>query len=306
MCATAIHPSDPTRVPCRRHNDLHALLLQLPDGVLSIIVRYMGKLTRRLCSKLQSVYGSPGSTLSPPEPLMATRDKVATLAALRSVVQSWRYPDGVKHLVLRTFGGCCTHKNATMDALTCATFVEALPNLQDIGCHSITPALDQAGSRVERITPHTALTSVHLQEAPADVSSIATYAPNLRALSIGTFSWPERMHMMTAGVCVWQGVLALQHLQNLDLELFTCQLIDDPGFCTAMRQLTALTHLGLVLADARWTSIPACQVQRFFANLAIPPFLSSLKIMGFRSLGGALGPLLQVCTPSACVPDHST
>jgi hypothetical protein len=235
---------------CRRHNDELSNLLQLPDGVLSIIVQHMGKLSRRLCSKLRALYGSPGSTLSPPDELMDTRDKVATLAALLSVVRSWCLPDGVEELYLPTFGGCCMHENATMDAVTCQLFTKALPNLQDISCHSITPALDEAGSRVERIIPHTALTSLHLQEALADVSSIATHAPNLRMLSIDTFCIPGRFQ-------AWQALLALPSLQHLDLEQRTGQVLESPVFSSAMRQLTALTHLGLVLDDAFRRSVPA-------------------------------------------------
>jgi hypothetical protein len=282
----------PPLCPCRQHNSLHCPLLQLPDAVLPIIAQHMGKISRRLCSELCSVYGSPGAILGPQVATIAPTSRTTPSAPeLLAAVQSWRYPADVKLLVELTIGGSAMYRNALLDATTCHTVAEALPALRELRClGSIAPApCSSSGGRLGAgIQPHTAITLLQLHGADADLGPIAAFAPNLRVLRFHNFCHLSPL----APAMALEAVLSLQGLQHLELHHFRLSSISTDAFTSAMLHLTALTHLGMTITDG-CRAIHAHKALRLTSALASPPLLASIQIMGFRCFGPTLGTALQ-------------
>jgi hypothetical protein len=251
----------------------------------------MGKFSRRVCSKLLSVYGSPGAILSPPaEESTATHVTTPTSADLLSAVESWRYPADVRQLVTPTRGGNATYENARLGAATCHTIAEALPGLRELRCLcsiAPSPGSSSGGSIRARIKPHTGLTLLQLDVACDDLGPVASFAPNLRALRLRSLS--SSFLAQTTGL---QPVLSLQGLQHLDLHHFRPCSATIAALTSALLHLTALTHLGMSIMDGS-KAVPAAEAQRLMCALASPPLLASIQIMSFRCLGPTLGIALQ-------------
>jgi hypothetical protein len=325
----------------RHHNDHSCQLLQLPDSILHTLSRAMGKHARALCSELESVYGPPGTTLSPPAIL--TPNNTESPPKLLAAIKSWRYPASVTQLAVPTLSGHYgwIGGSSALDGPGCHTLAESLPNLRTLICDSIFSAPDGIWPDHHAITPHTALEVLSVSCLPINLHTISTFAPNLRSLTIGQCvyefdycgcsggsssgsgsggsssgsgsggsasgsssgsssgsgsggSASARSSSSPARRAVWQAVAPLRSLQHLGVGGIQNDHLDTPSFGTAMRQLTALTHLGLALV--RWSPgavMDAASSQRCAHALAALPLLASVKIINFSSIGQSLGAALE-------------
>jgi hypothetical protein len=246
-------------------------LQQLPDQVLEIIVKKMGKRSRLLCSQFCNMYGSPGTTLAMPS---VSRSSIE----LAAVMESWRHRKSITRLDL---GGapCCDSRDGGILA-------EVLPNLCELACMGVK----------DDIGPYTSLTSLRVQDVfPGAQGGLLSFAPNLRSLHIDAFWCTQGPHYRP-----WDSMLdepTLPNLQRLHMPLITMHLMDE-GFTAVTQRLTNLTCLelecmdGLSPASAR-PPVPADGERLFAEGLASLPLLARIKLDCFRSLSPVLGPALQ-------------
>ena len=137
-------------LPCRRLNQLGSPFLRLPDTLLHLISRKMGKRSRLLCSKLLEVYGSPGAVVTLPCPLpeALTTSLISALCyqprhdtplcsfknyffgPYSVILHSWQHP--VRRLVLE--------QGLVLDNRDCHTIATALPTLRELECWAVRPS----------------------------------------------------------------------------------------------------------------------------------------------------------------------
>jgi hypothetical protein len=246
-------------------------LEQLPDQVLEIIVRKMGKRARLLCTKFCSMYGSPGAILATPSVARSSAELVA-------VIKSWRYRESIKQLDLG--GPPCS------DSRDGGALAEALPNLCELACEGVK---DDSG-------PCTALTSLRVQDVfPGSQGDLLSFAPSLHSLHIDAFWCTQGPHYRP-----WDCMLdepTLPNLRRLHMPLITMHLMD-AAFPSIAHRLTNLTCLELECMDglspaSERPPVPAADRKLFAEGLAALPALARLKLDCFRSLSRLLGPALQ-------------
>jgi hypothetical protein len=253
----------------------------------------MGKYARALCSTLASAYGAPGTTLRPPERLLTTAAANFT-PQLLAAIQSWRYSTAVTQLAVPTQATNpyrIKPKLSEIHGPGCLMLVNALPHLAALSCDAVFPGSDASlnESCTRTIIPHTALATLNLRRSPLKLHTISLFAPNLRSLTIRSCVAFQATHSL------WQAVALLRSLRHLDLGAVQNNHLDTPSFYTAVRQLTALTHLGLALLHLAPDEVMATESShRFCRALCSLPLLTSFKIINFRSVGEWLGAALVV------------
>jgi hypothetical protein len=253
----------------------------------------MGKRGRLVCHQLCSMYGAPGATLCPPPAFLTYRSKAP---ALLHAINTWQYAAAATRLEPpQRARPLTTYDPSLLNATFCRALATALPSLRSLKWHALypnQPASSDAGAAP--IMPHTALTSLQLQQAPRDLCALAAFAPHLRELSIARI---QDLQDVPDGALTWLGLVALRSsLQHLDVELDTTNSdFHTPALLDAMEDLQGLAHLGLTLPAAPLPShlLPADKAAMFTQALAALPLLRSLKLFGFRVFGTALGPALE-------------
>jgi hypothetical protein len=272
----------------------------------------MGKRARLLCSTLCNLYGSRGSALSADRvlagaSLQGSFDANRAAARVLQRILSWRYPEAITRLELGF--------SVFFDGPDCRTVTTALPNLRELTCRRIFPErekqsddspdlvsvfenLGMLGARrgTCNITPHTALTSLRVQDVfPDSQGHLCTFAPNLRTLYIESCMCTQGPHYRP-----WETLVAVPSstsLQRLHMPLITMHLMDE-GFTAVTQRLTNLTCLELECMDglspaSERSSVPADSKRLFAEGLAALPLLARIKLDCFRSLSPVLGPALQ-------------
>jgi hypothetical protein len=280
MCRTAANITPLLR---SRHNKHQPPLLQLPDSALYVIAKKMGKRARLICSQLRSVYGSPGAALR--LSTHATSDEQVQRLLLNpcSIIRAWRYPDAVRSLDVG-------YSAATVvDGACCQAIAEALPNLRELTACYLDPLAGTSWPSAS-LTALSSLRIIHPFEFSDAMQCVAAVAPHLHALS---FAASPQIQHAGPGDAAWRALASLGSLQRLHIPA-RCSQLTSAGFSSAMRYLTALTHLGLTLDDGWYEDHPAGgALQGFTQALLGLPLLASINIDNVAPLGPSLGPALQ-------------
>jgi hypothetical protein len=256
-------------------------LLRLPRDLLEMIAKKMGKRARLLCSKLCEAYGPPGALLRLDSASASLEQPRAVLSPLcQSAIRAWRHPHAVRRLSLG--------EDVFLHGRSCCLIADALPNLLELSCGRIDPALGGPG-----ITPSTTLTSLR-GTTVYTMRSAAAFAPNLRSLHIDS-ALPDSY--WAADVEVWGAVSPLRSLQHLEVPVRLDQFTPPESFCAALRALSGLTHLGLHHRAGHGSEVmPPEAMEAFIQALDGLPLLSSLKLRGLGCFGPSLGAALQART----------
>jgi hypothetical protein len=262
----------------RAHNDRRSPLLALPDTLLSLIAKLMGKRARLLCSKLQQAHGSAGATIDFVDYTSHGRTGGTFFSTpYTDILSSWHHRDAVGRLALDT----------TLTAEHCALLATALPNLRELSCNGLDGPMLPICNVAE--PEHPSLTSLDLTgESTGNPWTIAAFAPNLQALTMRSCT---RVHPLG----LWLARLRpLRSLRHLHLALHAYEL-GVPTVAGGMQHLTGLTHLGLHDHEEPFLYgiFPNDKCQTITQALAGLPHLESLKIQGFAILGESLGAGLQ-------------
>jgi hypothetical protein len=157
----------------RAHNDRRSPLLALPDTLLSLIAKLMGKLARLLCCKLQQAHSSAGATIDFVDYTSHGRTGGTFFSTpYTNILSSWHHRNAVGRLALDT----------TLTAEHCALLATALPNLRELSCDGLDgPMLPRCNVAEPE---HPSLTSLDLTgESTGNPWTIAAFAPNPQALT---------------------------------------------------------------------------------------------------------------------------
>jgi hypothetical protein len=270
----------------RNHSAHKFPLLQLPDDVLGVIAKMMGKRASLTCSRLRQARGSPGACLYVPchqMPSLQPSTSLGPTTPYRSFLKAWHH--AVTSLEL---GG-----RVVLGGPSCQAIAEALPNLRQLKCHEIDPACNfsRFPSR-SHSAQLTALTTLYSTTAAHDLSATAALAPRLRSLTVCTHNLAD---VPLHGDGVWAPLVSLSGLRHLHVPLRAVHLA---AFPEAMRHLTGLTHLGLNLFYNTHEALDHLQgtLQALVRALAAMPLLASISIVGFTMLVPFLAPALQSMT----------
>jgi hypothetical protein len=269
-------------------------LLDLPDSIVYTIAKLMGKRSRILCTTLRDLHGPPGATLNlsarkptrrllPPAPHedpaigaapISSPAEDAPAVPYQAFIQAWQHP--VKRLVLSREDGC-------LDCAGCDAITGHLPGLLQLECGRFYLA---AASQFDAHAALTCLT-IRCPDATWGLHRVPYFAPHLRALNVTCTKGKAAVFVSRL---LWDNLKRLSSLSSLDLPI----QIEAGGQLPDTYNLTSLTHLGLQLLQAAVPEpVPDDEVHRFLQDLVEMPLLSSIKLHGFRLLGGSLGLALQ-------------
>jgi hypothetical protein len=268
--------SDSSLASHRYHCSAHKFpLLLLPNDVLQIIAKMMGKRASLTCSRLRQARGSPGTHLCLPYaemPSLQPSTSPGPTTPYLPFLQAWQHP--VTYLELG--------KGIVVDGPSCQAIAEALPNLRQLKCENIDPARNSSSHGIQL----NALTHLYTTTTANDLSAMAALAPHLRSLTICTHNLTDTPPLDDG---VWAPLVSLSCLQHLHVPLRSVHL---SAFPDAMRDLTGLTHLGLNLFYNPHEALDHLQ-PLVVAALAAMPLLASIYIAGFTMLVPLLAPALQ-------------